>query len=256
MRLSVRDAGRPITGVSIRGRVSVHPWWSAQRRLAGLWTRDTGDVLHNWKPGAPCYLEEGVFFLLISASRRARHLSSRTTPLETKTFQFLAVLSHVVRRTGAGACYPAEVETRVQELQASKSKGQSVQSLACSRRLVCVSDMPQCDQGKPRCERCTSFGVMCNFSPCVPDLQPTRAASGWGLRQDAQPGAPVWTCDAAATPYRYRLNAKCQDFITRYLGRSLTTPDDPDMRRVNKRLLELAFAVSGSPARSQVSMPF
>ncbi|OKP13328.1 hypothetical protein PENSUB_930 [Penicillium subrubescens] len=48
----------------------------------------------------------------------------------------------------------------------------------------------------------------------------------------------VWTADASTT---YQLNAKCQDFITRYLGRSLVTPDDPNMIQVNRKLLELAF---------------
>jgi hypothetical protein len=51
----------------------------------------------------------------------------------------------------------------------------------------------------------------------------------------------VWTADASTT---YQLNAKCQDFITRYLGRSLVTPDDPNMIQVNRKLLELAFHVS------------
>jgi hypothetical protein len=32
--------------------------------------------------------------------------------------------------------------------------------------------------------------------------------------------------------------------MTRYLGRSLVTPDDPVMIQVDRRLLELAFAVS------------
>lgn len=50
----------------------------------------------------------------------------------------------------------------------------------------------------------------------------------------------VWTADASAS---YQLNARCQDFVTRYLGRSLITPDDPNMIQVNRKLLELAFAV-------------
>ncbi|TQN64401.1 hypothetical protein CSHISOI_11021 [Colletotrichum shisoi] len=48
----------------------------------------------------------------------------------------------------------------------------------------------------------------------------------------------VWTSDATAS---VQLNAKCQDFITRYLGRSLLSPDDPSMAQVNRNLLELAF---------------
>jgi hypothetical protein len=81
----------------------------------------------------------------------------------------------------------------------------------------------------------------------VPDLQPIAADTGRRLvvRGKAELQAPVasavWTADESIS---YQLNAKCQDFITRYLGRSLITPDDPNMIHVNRRLLRLAFAVS------------
>jgi hypothetical protein len=72
----------------------------------------------------------------------------------------------------------------------------------------------------------------------IPDLQPAAADT-------ERPIPPltnaVWTSDASTT---YQLNAKCQDFITRYLGRSLITPDDPNMIHVNRKLLKLAFNVS------------
>ncbi|KAJ2984855.1 hypothetical protein NUW58_g5840 [Xylaria curta] len=103
----------------------------------------------------------------------------------------------------------------------------------------------QCDEGKPQCKRCSSFGVLCNFMSNVPDLQPVAADIGRPLavRRKAQLQPPVanavWTSDASTC---YQLNAKCQDFITRYLGRSLITPDDPNMRQVNDKLLKLAFA--------------
>jgi len=51
----------------------------------------------------------------------------------------------------------------------------------------------------------------------------------------------IWTAD---TSYSYQLNAKCQDFITRYLRQSLCNPDDPNMAHVNRGLLALAFTVS------------
>lgn len=72
----------------------------------------------------------------------------------------------------------------------------------------------------------------------IPDLQPAAADT-------ERPMPPltdaVWTSDASTTD---QLNAKCQDFITRYLGRSLITPDDPNMIHVNRKLLKLAFKVS------------
>lgn len=81
----------------------------------------------------------------------------------------------------------------------------------------------------------------------IPDLHPIAAATRRPLvvRGNAEIQFPVasavWTSDKFTS---YQLNAKCQDFITRYLGRSLITPDDPNMMHVNRKLLRLAFAVS------------
>ncbi|KAI3316670.1 hypothetical protein HD806DRAFT_516919 [Xylariaceae sp. AK1471] len=103
----------------------------------------------------------------------------------------------------------------------------------------------KCDEGKPQCKRCSSFGVLCNFMSNVPDLQPVAADTGRPLvvRGRAELRAPltnaIWTSDATTT---YQLNAKCQDFITRYLGRSLIAVDDPVIKQVNRKLLKLAFA--------------
>ncbi|KAL2810543.1 hypothetical protein BJX63DRAFT_401757 [Aspergillus granulosus] len=103
----------------------------------------------------------------------------------------------------------------------------------------------KCDEAKPQCRRCCSFGVLCNFISGVADLQPTAAITGTslGVCAKAKLQRPltnaIWTSDAWTS---YQLNARCQDFITKYLGRSLITPHDPSMRQVNRRLLELAFA--------------
>ncbi|KAI6089622.1 hypothetical protein F4821DRAFT_50230 [Hypoxylon rubiginosum] len=102
----------------------------------------------------------------------------------------------------------------------------------------------KCDESKPRCRRCSSFGVLCNFMPNVADLQ---SVSGGTIRTsvaqeraELQPHLTnaVWTSDGC---YQYHLNTKCQQFVTRYLGRSLINPDDPKMMEVNGKLLGLAF---------------
>ncbi|KAF9892046.1 hypothetical protein FE257_002452 [Aspergillus nanangensis] len=106
----------------------------------------------------------------------------------------------------------------------------------------------KCDESKPRCKKCSSFGVLCNFMSNIPDLQPIAADTASPLRvprkTELQPhvASAVWTADEFTS---YQLNARCQDFITRYLGRSLvtSTPDDPNMVHVNRKLLSLAFAV-------------
>ncbi|KAI1111206.1 hypothetical protein F5Y14DRAFT_317790 [Nemania sp. NC0429] len=103
----------------------------------------------------------------------------------------------------------------------------------------------KCDEGKPQCKRCISYGVLCNFVSKIPDLQPAAADTEGPSTASETPKLraaltnAVWTSDASSS---YQLNAKCQDFITRYLGRSLMTPDDPIMMQANRKLLELAFA--------------
>ncbi|KAE8134432.1 hypothetical protein BDV38DRAFT_295368 [Aspergillus pseudotamarii] len=102
----------------------------------------------------------------------------------------------------------------------------------------------KCDESKPHCKRCSSFGVLCNFMSSIPDLQPIAADTGSPLvvhkKATIQPpiASAVWTSDAFTS---YHLNAKCQDFITRYYGRSITIPDDPNIIHVNRKLLKLAF---------------
>lgn len=82
----------------------------------------------------------------------------------------------------------------------------------------------------------------------IPDLHPIVSDTGKPLNVVRGPAkiqppvaSAVWTSDEATS---YQLNAKCQDFITRYLGRSLIDPDDSNMIHVNRQLLRLAFAVS------------
>lgn len=79
----------------------------------------------------------------------------------------------------------------------------------------------------------------------IPDLQPITAGTRRSLVVKPPVTSAVWTSDES-TSYQYQLNAKCQDFITRYLGRSLvsTTPDDSNMIHVNRELLGLAFTVN------------
>lgn len=96
--------------------------------------------------------------------------------------------------------------------------------------------------------RCSSFGVICNYMPDVPDLQPLAHDS---VGQSASRGTAglrfvtsmIWSSDGSSS---CQLDAKRQDFITRYLGRSFITPDDPNMVEVNRGLLTLAFTVCHS----------
>lgn len=90
------------------------------------------------------------------------------------------------------------------------------------------------------------YATSCRISlTCSPSLR--RQASHWPWRfEEKQSFAPpvtsaVWTSDGSTF---YQLNAKCQDLITLYLGRSLMAPTNPIVRQVNRSLLSLAFSVS------------
>lgn len=101
----------------------------------------------------------------------------------------------------------------------------------------------QCDEQKPHCKRCISLGVICNLVSSTTDLEPIGAVT---LVVHPPVSSAVWTADESIS-YHYQLNAKCQDFITRYLGQSLlnAVPDEiNNMICVNRKLLDLAFTVS------------
>lgn len=53
----------------------------------------------------------------------------------------------------------------------------------------------------------------------------------------------VWTSDQSTFD---QVSTRCQNFISRYLERSLITPNDSNMAHVNSKLLELTFTVSNT----------
>ncbi|KAK2809034.1 hypothetical protein FQN50_004087 [Emmonsiellopsis sp. PD_5] len=75
----------------------------------------------------------------------------------------------------------------------------------------------------------------------IPDLQPIAAGTGSPLVVQSPITSAVWTADESTS---HQLNAKCQDFVTRYLRNSLIScaPDDPNVIHVNRKLFELTFA--------------
>jgi hypothetical protein len=114
------------------------------------------------------------------------------------------------------------------------------------RSLIRVANRPQCDEtNRQQCLNCTSFRLVCNFKTSIPDMQLELLSASKVVQPTSVLRPPVtstvWTADAS---YSYQLNAKCQDFITRYLRQSLCNPDDPNMARVNRELFALSFTVS------------
>ncbi|KLJ10934.1 hypothetical protein EMPG_13739 [Blastomyces silverae] len=53
----------------------------------------------------------------------------------------------------------------------------------------------KCDEGRPECEKCTSFGVSCSYEPGAADLQPSRSSTfqsaGYGFLQFQNLSAPA-----------------------------------------------------------------
>ncbi|KAM0715779.1 hypothetical protein Q7P37_008293 [Cladosporium fusiforme] len=80
----------------------------------------------------------------------------------------------------------------------------------------------------------------------VPDLQPIAAHAEQGAvlqrKIELRPALKHEFCTYdPSSCYVYKLDTRCRDLITRYLGQSLITPDDPDMAHVNRSLLSLAL---------------
>ncbi|KAH7413048.1 hypothetical protein BKA64DRAFT_719010 [Cadophora sp. MPI-SDFR-AT-0126] len=103
----------------------------------------------------------------------------------------------------------------------------------------------KCDEAKPQCRICISFGVLCNFMPHTSDLQPLTADRSGPLVVRSNTKIyrhitdEIWASDASSSCH---LDAKRQDLIDRYLGRSLVNSNDPRMMHINRKLLELAFS--------------
>ncbi|KAM7189464.1 hypothetical protein V8F33_010047 [Rhypophila sp. PSN 637] len=101
-----------------------------------------------------------------------------------------------------------------------------------------------CDEAKPQCRKCTSFGVICNYMANLPDLEPVVPSIGTtscGVATGLPVSTPVWTSDVSGT-YRFHLDARLQKLISRYFGENMIGAYEPKMAGVNQKLMELAFS--------------
>lgn len=142
-----------------------------------------------------------------------------------------------------------KVKIWLPELQNKETQGASYDLRPLNDQyLTCMIGL-QCDESRPRCQRCSSFGILCNFVPGVSDLQPVADDSLRGVTTQRLPGLrppvsnAVWTTDQSTFN---QVSSRCQDFVRRYLEQSFTTPNDSNMAHVNSKLLELTFTVSNS----------
>ncbi|KAK3326845.1 hypothetical protein B0H66DRAFT_551807 [Apodospora peruviana] len=101
----------------------------------------------------------------------------------------------------------------------------------------------RCDETKPQCRRCMSFGVLCNSMSNIPDLHPVAAGAELVVKS-TEPSRPVssaiWTADES---YRFDLSPSCVESLTRYyLRRGLVKSFYPQMSTINIQLMKLAFS--------------
>ncbi|KAI7324006.1 hypothetical protein KC315_g8354 [Hortaea werneckii] len=113
----------------------------------------------------------------------------------------------------------------------------------------------KCDEVRPHCKRCSSFGVTCNYLLQVPDLQPVSADTRWQIKDQARRQlsisleTPVYTADGLDTFY---MTPRHQEYVFRYLGRGPPLIfNDPNTKKLNLGLLELCFV---SPSLMHASL--
>ncbi|KAI6790108.1 hypothetical protein KC332_g5224 [Hortaea werneckii] len=113
----------------------------------------------------------------------------------------------------------------------------------------------KCDEVRPRCKQCFSFGVTCNYLLNIPDLQPVSADSRWQIKNPAlcqlppSLDTPVYTTDGSDT---FHMTTRHQEYVFRYLGQAPPSiSNDPNTKKLNLSLLELCFV---SPSLMHASL--
>ncbi|KAI7464463.1 hypothetical protein KC351_g15460 [Hortaea werneckii] len=113
----------------------------------------------------------------------------------------------------------------------------------------------KCDEVRPRCKQCFSFGVTCNYLLNIPDLQPASANTRWQIKNPAlyqlpvHLETPVYTTDGSDT---FHMTARHQESVFRYLGQGPPLiSNDPNTKKLNLSLLELCFV---SPSLMHASL--
>ncbi|KAJ5625829.1 hypothetical protein N7510_002138 [Penicillium lagena] len=108
----------------------------------------------------------------------------------------------------------------------------------------------KCDETRPRCMRCRTYGVLCNFGVNVPDLQPlseelVRQAIG---KRSGLPsplsiiGNAIWADDGSTF---FMLDLHDQALFNRFRYRTLYSLGDSAMVDIyENHMLQLSFTVS------------
>lgn len=109
----------------------------------------------------------------------------------------------------------------------------------------------KCDETRPQCQKCSVYGVVCNYDPNTPDLQvasahglhfPAAAPKG-NLIQFERPRSPLRSamiCADAVTSFE--LDTDCLDRLERFRSRTVFSFGEDAMGKLYQgKILEMAF---------------
>lgn len=121
-------------------------------------------------------------------------------------------------------------------------------------RKLTEGSLPKCDEGRPQCQRCCNYGVLCNFtSSGIPDLHPSAERQSFALkssrqvvepnRQSLRPplGKDHWTADATSS---FAVDARSRELLSVYRAHSIHLRDDTPWTNVKDEFVRMAFTVS------------
>ena len=127
----------------------------------------------------------------------------------------------------------------------------------------CHTDLaPQCDETRPKCSKCVTYGMSCNYDSNAPDLQMSctgivtfnsrKSCNGPAdhslvRKADIRPGLclPIISSDCFST---FELDSRSIDRLGRFQTRTALSIGSPTLARMYQRVtLELAISVGSGP---------
>ncbi|EXJ84987.1 hypothetical protein A1O3_05662 [Capronia epimyces CBS 606.96] len=97
------------------------------------------------------------------------------------------------------------------QLACRKRKAHRKSRLGCRN---CKLRRVKCDEKKPLCEKCLEFGVVCNYDPSIPDLQPRTGAAEVGRIEATLQRSPT----SSNRPILEMINASLREDTSLPLG--------------------------------------
>ncbi|OIW25230.1 C6 finger domain protein [Coniochaeta ligniaria NRRL 30616] len=136
-------------------------------------------------------------------------------------------------------------------MPAYRRRNQSVPRKSRAGCRNCKLRKLKCDEGRPQCQRCSAYGVLCNFtSSGIPDLHPSGESQSFALKSSRQAnrlakpslrpslGKDFWATDATTS---FTVDAKSRELLSVYKTQSVHMQDDTPWQGLKDELVGLAF---------------